>query len=84
MTRILGGVVLLALFVLLALPFAREAYWRYEVSQNLTGVMNSRDQAAFENWDGSAISFDRSLLGRCELTNGPGSAACQRYRVAAR
>jgi len=83
MTRFLGTCVALALILLLAYPFAREAYHRYEVARSLDSVMSDRDRAALRDWRGDAASFGRSLLDRCELENGRGAPACQRYyRVA--
>jgi len=76
MIRILGTVAALALIIIMAFPFARDAYHRYEIAKRL----DSRDRVAFENWAGDPRLFLRSLLERCELTNGPGSPACDSYR----
>jgi len=82
MVRILGTVAALALVVLVAFPFARDAYHRYEVAQRLRPLMNEHDQAAWRDWNGDAISFGRSLYERCELINGQGSQSCVAYKVA--
>ncbi|HWB51693.1 MAG TPA: hypothetical protein VG651_21475 [Stellaceae bacterium] len=82
MVRILGTVVALALVMLVALPFARDAYHRYQVAQRLKPLMNEHDQAAWRDWNGDAVSFGRSLYQRCELINGPGAQSCEAYRVA--
>ena len=82
MSRVLGTCVAIALIVLLAYPFGREAYHRYEVSRSLDNVMSERERAALRDWQGDAASFGRSLLERCELANGRGSTQCQRYRFA--
>ena len=78
----IGTFVALALVVVLALPFARDAYHRYEVAKRLDPLMDDRDRAAFRAWSGDAASFGRTLYERCELTNGPGSPTCEPYRLA--
>jgi hypothetical protein len=82
MVRILGTCVALVLVIVLAFPFAREAYHRYEVAQRLKPLMNDRELAAWRNWNGDAVSFGRSLYERCELINGSGAASCEPYKVA--
>lgn len=82
MIRILGTCVALSLIMLVAFPFARDAYHRYEVAQRLRPLMNEADQAAWRNWSGDAVSFGRSLYDRCELINGPGAAICEPYKSA--
>jgi hypothetical protein len=82
MIRILGPFAALALVVLVAFPFARDAYHRYEVAQRLKPLMNEHDQAAWRDWNGDAVSFGRSLYERCELINGQGAQGCEPYRVA--
>jgi hypothetical protein len=82
MVRILGTLTALALVMLVAFPFARDAYHRYEVAQRLKPFMNEHDQAAWRDWNGDAVSFGRSLYERCELINGQGSQSCEAYKVA--
>jgi hypothetical protein len=82
MIRIMGTCVALGLIVVLAYPFAREAYHRYEVARRLDPLMDDRDRAAFRAWSGDATSFGRSLYERCELINGPASPTCEAYRSA--
>jgi hypothetical protein len=82
MFRIIGTVAALVLVVVLALPFARDAYQRYEVGHKLNAVMSDRDRAAFQAWNGDPKAFGRSLYERCELTNGPNAPACEPYRAA--
>ena len=82
MVRILGSCVALALIIVLAFPFAHDAYRRYEVAQRLKPLMNEHDQAAWRDWNGDAVSFGRSLYAKCELTNGQGSPACDAYKSA--
>ena len=82
MVRILGTVVALALILLVALPFARDAYHRYEVAQRLKPLMNEQDQAAWRDWNGDAVSFGRSLYAKCELTNGQNAPTCDPYKSA--
>jgi hypothetical protein len=82
MIRILGTCAALALIIILALPFAREAYHRYEVARRLDPLMDERDRAAFRAWSGDAASFGRSLYERCELINGQGSPNCEPYKLA--
>ncbi|HZT87000.1 MAG TPA: hypothetical protein VFA12_03455 [Stellaceae bacterium] len=80
MSRILGTAFVLIIVVLLAAPFVREAYHRYELAQDLQNVLSERDRVAFQEWKGDAVSFGRSLLERCERDNGRGSPACQPYQ----
>jgi hypothetical protein len=82
MVRILGTLTALALVMLVAFPFARDAYHRYEVAQRLKPLLNEHDQAAWRDWNGDAVSFGRSLYERCELINGQGSQNCEPYKVA--
>jgi hypothetical protein len=82
MVRILGTFAALALVMLVAFPFARDAYHRYEVAQRLRPLLNEHDQAAWRDWNGDAISFGRSLYERCELINGHDSQNCAAYKVA--
>jgi hypothetical protein len=82
MFRIMGTCAALALIVALAFPFAHDVYHRYEVSQKLKSVMTDRERAAFNDWNGDAISFARSLYATCERANGPGSPNCDSYRSA--
>jgi len=82
MVRILGTAIALMLVMLVAFPFARDAYHRYEVAQRLKPLMNDHDLAAWRDWSGDAVSFGRSLYERCELINGRGAANCEPYKVA--
>ncbi|HWD59332.1 MAG TPA: hypothetical protein VG308_13680 [Stellaceae bacterium] len=82
MVRILGTCVAFALIMLVAFPFTRDAYHRYEVAQRLKPLMNEHDQAAWRDWGGDAVSFGRSLYDRCQLINGPGAPNCEAYKVA--
>ena len=82
MSRILGTVTALALLTLVAFPFGRDAYHRYAVAQRLKPLMDERDQAAWRNWSGDAVSFGRSLYERCALINGQGASHCDAYKVA--
>ena len=82
MIRILGTIVALVLVALVALPFARDAYHRYQVAQRLKTLLDEHDQAAWRDWTGDAISFGRSLYARCQLTSGQNASNCEPYRVA--
>lgn len=82
MVRILGSVVAMGLLVLVAFPFARDAYHRFQVTQRLKPLMSEQDQAAWRQWNGDAVSFGRSLYERCALINGPSAQNCEPYRVA--
>ena len=64
MSRVLTTFLVLGVLILLAAPFFHEAYRRYEVARNLDSVMDARDRAAFQEWNGDAVSFGRSLLDR--------------------
>jgi hypothetical protein len=76
MVRMLGTCVALALIIVLAFPFARDAYHRYEVARRL----DPQERAAFQNWSGDPASFMRSLYERCELINGRNAPACDGYK----
>jgi hypothetical protein len=82
MLKILGIAVALVLIIAIGYPFAQDAYHRYQISRQLDTVMDSRDRAAFRQWNGDAVSFAKTLYERCELTNGRGAVQCQRYRSA--
>lgn len=82
MVRILGTCVALTLIILLAFPFARDAYHRYEVAQRLKPLMTEHDLAAWRDWSGDAVSFGRSLYERCELINGQNAPTCEPYKSA--
>ena len=82
MARILGTCTALVVVLLVAFPFARDAYHRYDVAQKLKPLMNEHDQAAWRDWSGDAVSFGRSLYERCQLVNGQGAQNCEAYRVA--
>lgn len=82
MVRILGTCAALALIIVMAFPFVRDAYHRYEIAQRLKPLMTQQDQAAFRDWHGDAASFGRSLYERCELTHGQDSASCEAYKSA--
>jgi hypothetical protein len=74
----------LAIVVMFAAPFARDAYHRYEVAKRLDKIMDEPDRVAFNQWNGDAASFAKSLYERCELAQGHGALACERYRFAFR
>jgi hypothetical protein len=82
MKRALFAVAALALVVVLAAPFVRDAYTRYRVMHRLAPVMTEQDRIAFRSWNGDAVSFAKSLYARCELDNGRDSPVCSRYIVA--
>jgi len=79
MARFLGSLIAICLILLLVTPFVREAYHRYELGRHLDTVLTERDREAFQNWQGDAASFGRSLLERCEIENGRGAPECRRY-----
>ena len=82
MTRILGTGLALALIVVMAFPFARDAYHRYQVARALDPLMSDSDRAAFRVWSGDAASFGRSLYERCELSYGANAPTCDPYKRA--
>lgn len=82
MRRALGTLIALIVLLVVAYPFGRDAYHRYQVAQRLDALMDERDRAAFRNWSGDAASFSRSLYERCALQNGRTSPNCDRYRIA--
>jgi hypothetical protein len=82
MVRILGTVAALTLVIVLAFPFAFDAYHRYEVAQRLKPLMTEQDAAAFRDWNGDPASFGRSLYERCLLNYGQQAPNCEAYKVA--
>jgi hypothetical protein len=82
MIRILGILIAVLLIIVLAYPFAQDAYQRYLVSQRLKTVMTQQERAEFDNWNGDAMSFAQRLYNRCELTEGQGAVQCDRYKFA--
>ena len=78
--RIFGAGIALALVTVLALPFGREIYYRYEVWRHLDRVADASHRAAFDEWNGSAREFERRLAERCHQLYGARSPACERYR----
>jgi len=82
MVKILGTVVAMAVLIVVAFPFAHEAFHRFQVTQRLKPLMSEQDQAAWRQWNGDAVSFGRSLYERCSLINGQGAQNCEAYRVA--
>jgi len=82
MFRLLGFAFGAVLLVIVSYPFIQDAYSRYQVSQHLDAVMDSREKAEFHRWSGDATSFARALFERCELSQGKSAAACDRYRTA--
>jgi hypothetical protein len=82
MNRIVAPCVAFGVVVVLAFPFARDAYNRHQVMSRLGPTLTVQDRLAFQSWNGDANSFARSLLDRCKLANGPDAAACEPYRVA--
>ena len=84
MGRILGSVIAIAILIVFAFPFAKDAYHRYEVSKRLDALMEERDRAAFRQWSGDAASFGRSLYERCEVVNGRDAPACDPIKAALR
>lgn len=82
MLRIVGSCAGLVLFIVFVLPFAIEAYHRYEVAERLKPLMNDRERAAFQAWQGDAVSFGRSLYERCTLAHGADAPECRPYKAA--
>lgn len=80
--RILGTLIALAVVIAFGLPFAKDAYHWWVVKQHLASVMNSTERAEFQNWQGDAASFAKTLYDRCQLTNGRNAVQCERYRYA--
>ena len=82
MIRGLGIVIAVVLVVLFAVPFGRDAYHRYIVSERLKSVLTPQERAEFDNWNGTAVSFAETLYARCELTQGKSAVQCDRYKYA--
>lgn len=81
--RTCGIAMACASLAIVALPFARESYHRYEVSRQLGRLLDATDRAAFAGWNGSALAFVASLRDRCVRVHGEAADACERYRLAA-
>ena len=82
MIRFLGICLGILALIAIGYPFGQDVYHRYLVSQRLDSVMDSKDRAAFRQWNGSAIDFAKTLYERCELNEGKGAVQCERYRYA--
>ena len=80
--KLLATGLALVLLVVLAFPFAHDAYVRYTILQKLDPVLTQSDRNAFKTWNGDAISFVKSIYARCELQNGADAAPCKPYRLA--
>jgi hypothetical protein len=82
MVRLIVIAVAVCLIVGIAFPLAHEAYERHRVISRLDPVLSDQDRAAFQAWNGDAVSFAKSLYARCEITHGQGAATCEPYRLA--
>ncbi len=82
LTRILSIALAIAIVVMFAAPFARDAYHRYEVSTRLNKIIDASDRVAFNQWNGDAASFAKTLYERCQIEHGQGAATCERYHFA--
>lgn len=80
--RIIGTLLALLVFIVVGLPFVRDAYHWWVVKQRLASVMTATEKAEFQQWQGDAASFAKMLYDRCELTQGRGAVQCERYRYA--
>lgn len=69
-----------AILSVIAFPFIRDAYTRYEIMRRFGPTLSEQDRAAFNYWQGDMTSFVRYILARCEQTAGPDAKACQAYR----
>ena len=82
MVRLILIGVAVCLVVGWAFPLAHEAYERHRVIGKLDPVLTEQDHAAFQAWQGDAVSFAKTLFARCEITHGQGAATCEPYRLA--
>ena len=80
--RIFGTLLALAVFIVVGLPFVRDAYHWWVVKQRLSSVMTATEKAEFQQWQGDAASFAKMLYDRCQLSQGQGAVPCERYRYA--
>jgi len=80
--RLLGFVIAIGVIAVLAMPFGREIYYRYEVWRHLDQVGDASHRAAFEQWQGGARQFERQLRAQCIQTYGTGAPECDRYQAA--
>lgn len=82
MVRVLGIIIAVLVIIVLAYPFAQDAYQRYLVSERLKTIMTPQERVEFNNWTGDALSFAERLYKRCELTQGNNAVQCDRYKYA--
>lgn len=82
MLKTLGICVALLVIIAIGYPFAQDAYHWWQVKQQLLHVMDSKERAEFQNWQGDASSFAKTLYDRCQLVQGQGAVQCDRYRSA--
>ena len=80
--RIIGTLLALAVFIVVGLPFVKDAYHWWVVKQRLASVMTTTEKAEFQQWQGDAGSFAKMLYDRCQLSQGRGAVQCERYRYA--
>jgi hypothetical protein len=79
--RFLGFAIAVGVIVVLAMPFGREIYYRYEVWRHLDQVGDAGYRAAFGDWKGGAREFQQQLRARCLQTYGAGAPECDRYEA---
>lgn len=82
MNRLLMSCVALGVVAVMAYPFARDAYNRYELMRRLSPVLSEQDRMAFRAWNGNAQEFVKALHARCEIMRGAGNPNCAPYRLA--
>ncbi len=74
----------LALVVLLATPFGRDLYHRYELNRELAQYADPAARAAATGQSGGVAAVGDDLLRRCEQIYGRGDPDCMRYRLSLR
>jgi|HubBroStandDraft_6_1064221.scaffolds.fasta_scaffold245414_3 hypothetical protein len=79
--KLLGVAIAIAVIGVLAMPFGREVYYRYEVWRHLDGVGDQGRRAAFGEWQGGAREFQAQLRAQCVQTYGTGAPECARFRT---
>lgn len=81
--KFLGFAIAIGLIAVLAMPFGREIYYRYEVWRHLDQVGDTSPRAAFGEWQGGAREFEQQLRSRCLQTYGQGAPECDRFSAGA-
>jgi hypothetical protein len=84
LTRILGGVVALAVFVVLATPFAHDLWNRYVYVKEVYQLSDPVARAELQRRYGAVGGFADDVVKRCRNLYGAEQAGCVRYALSLR